>query len=127
MSIELAYLVLERCPLRGELFRALLIIAIDADAEDWASVSVDKMARWGRFTRARAQLMLEQLRDGGWIRRGKRPKRQLLRRRLLMLPSIPGRRPPALAGIGRTMLEQRAALRARQVAEDMRELHRPAG
>ena len=44
MSLDLAYLVLERCPLRGKLFRALLILAIDADDDDWAYVSVDRMA-----------------------------------------------------------------------------------
>jgi len=119
MSLDLAYLVLERCPLRGELFRALLILAIDADDDDWAYVSVDRMARWGRFTRARAQETLEILRDQGWIQRGRRPQRLVIRRRLMACPPVAGRGARIFAGRRRSEMDYRVA----QVAENMRALH----
>lgn len=123
MSLDLAYLVLERCPLRGQVFRALLILALDADEHDEAFVSTSKLARWGRFTRARAQEMLEFLHEQKWILKGNQSTRHIMRRRLMALPPIDGATPRKLAGEFTTSLELKARLRASQVAADLHELH----
>jgi hypothetical protein len=126
MSLELAHLVLERCPLRGQLFRALLILALDADDDDLVITSHLRLARWGRFTVARAQEMLERLRAEGWIAMPRRGRRRLNRRRLLQCAVLPGKPPQKPAGVRRTALELRVQHRARQMAEDLRQIHFPA-
>jgi hypothetical protein len=124
MSLELAYLVLERCPLRGEMFRALLVLALDGDANDLVATSPDRLARWGRFTRGRAHLMLDQLRDEQWIvQPSRRGWRRVNRRKLMLLPPIPGKPPTKMGGYHTSLLAQRAAARVEQVAADLHSLH----
>lgn len=134
MALDLAYLVLERCPLRGRLFRALLIVALDADADDFARISVVKLARWGRFSKRHAQEMYEQLQREGWLLRVPIPgdsmaRRLVIRRRLLMLPPVPqlgGPRQLAetrFAGRSTKSIDDAITARARQTAEDLREFH----
>lgn len=118
MSLDLAYLVLERCPLRGQPFRALLILALDANDEDLAFVSHNKLARWGRFTRARAQEMVQLLTEQNWIRKDG-VHRRISRRQLMSSPLLPGRRPRNFAGQAGTQLERRAE----QTAQDLLALH----
>lgn len=119
MSLDLAYLVLERCPLRGQPFRALLVLALDADDDDCAFVSHSKLARWGRFTRARAQEMVAFLSEQNWIHKDGGDRRRISRRRLMSSPLLPGPRPRSFAGHTGTQLERRAE----QTAHDLLALH----
>jgi hypothetical protein len=132
MALDLAYLVLERCPLRGRLFHALFIIALDADGCDHARISVVKLARWARTSKRHAQEIYDELQAEGWLlhspARDTTARRLVIRRRLLMLPPIPqvdgrARTEIKFAGTPRRTLDQHIIERARQSAEDIREFH----